>query len=135
MIVGSLGGIPFLSSRYCVRTIDNYQKSASARWATHEIVGKKPVSEFLGPGLNEISFDMILKTDLGVIPADEVKKLERLRDTGETVFLVLGTDVIGNTQWVVTDVSSTVNAWGAFGTPISISASVTLKEYAEEIAV
>lgn len=135
MIVGFLGSIPFLSSRYCVRTFDGYQKSASARWVTHDIIGKKPISEFLGAGQSEISFTILLRADMGVIPADEVKRLEKLRDTGETVPLVLGTDVIGNSLWVVTDVSESVTQWGAFGTPISISCSVTLKEYAEEIAI
>lgn len=135
MIVGYLGDIPFLSSRYIVRTFDGYQKSASGRWATHDIIGKKPISEFLGPGQEEISFDMTLRTDLGVIPADEVKKLEKLRDTGEAVSLVIGTDVIGDTLWTVDGVSSSVKRWGALGVAVSVTVNVTLKEYAEDIAI
>ena len=135
MIVGYLGDIPFLSSRYIVRTFDGYQKSASGRWATHDIIGKKPISEFLGPGQEEISFDMILRMDLGVIPADEVKRLEKLRDTGEAVTLVIGTDVIGDTLWTVDSVSSSVKRWGALGVPASVTVNVTLKEYAEDIAI
>ncbi len=135
MIVGFLGGIPFLSSRYIVRTIDGYQKSASGRWATHDIIGQKPISEFLGPGQEEISFDMTLRTDLGVIPADEIKMLEKLRDKGTPVPLIMGTDVIGNTRWIVENISSSVTHWGAFGTPISATVNVTLKEYAEDIAI
>lgn len=135
MIVGYLGDIPFLSSRYIVRTFDGYQKSASGRWATHDIIGKKPISEFLGPGQEEISFDMTLRTDLGVIPADEVKRLEKLRDTGEAVTLVIGTDVIGDTLWTVDSVSSSVKRWGALGVPASVTVNVTLKEYAEDIAI
>ena len=135
MIVGYLGDIPFLSSRYIVRTFDGYQKSASGRWATHDIIGKKPILEFLGPGQEEISFDMTLRTDLGVVPADEVKRLEKLRDTGEAVTLVIGTDVIGNTLWTVDSVSSSVKRWGALGMPTSVTVNVTLKEYAEDIAI
>lgn len=135
MIVGYLGDVPFLSSRYIVRTFDGYQKSASGRWATHDIIGKKPISEFLGPGQEEISFDMILRTDLGVAPADEVKRLEKLRDTGEAVTLVIGTDVIGDTLWTVDSVSSSVKRWGALGVPASVTVNVTLKEYAEDIAI
>ena len=135
MIVGYLGDIPFLSSRYIVRTLDGYQKSASGRWATHDIIGQKPVSEFLGPGQEEISFDMTLRTDLGVIPADEIKKLEKLRDTGQAVTLVMGTDVIGDTLWTVASISSSVTHWGAFGTPIAATVNVTLKEYAEDMAI
>lgn len=135
MIVGYLGDIPFLSSRYIVRTFDGYQKSASGRWATHDIIGKKPISEFLGPGQEEISFDMTLRTDLGVIPADEVKKLEKLRDTGEAVSLVIGTDVIGDTLWIVESISSSVKRWGALGMPASVTVNVTLKEYEEDMAI
>ena len=135
MIVGYLGDIPFLSSRYIVRTFDGYQKSASGRWATHDIIGKKPISEFLGPGQEEISFDMTLRTDLGVVPADEVKKLEKLRDTGEAVSLVIGTDVVGDTLWTVDSISSSVKRWGTLGMPASVTVNVTLKEYAEDMAI
>lgn len=135
MIVGYLGDIPFLSSRYIVRTFDGYQKGASGRWATHDIIGKKPISEFLGPGQEEISFDMTLRTDLGVIPADEVKKLEKLRDTGEAVTLVIGIDVIGDTLWTVDSISSSVKRWGTLGMPASVTVNVTLKEYAEDVAI
>lgn len=133
MLVGFLGTIPFIASRSTVRTFDNYQKKAEARWSEHSIIGKKPVLEFNGPGLEEITFDMLFKADLGVNPDKEVEKLAKLRDNGTVVDLVLGNKVIGDNFWVVQNVSQQVTFWSKFGHPLSMSVSVTLKEYVDDV--
>lgn len=135
MLVGFLNTIPFIASRYIVRTFDNYKRQATARWATHEIIGKKPVREFLGQDIEEISFDMLLRSDLGISPRKEVEKLTKLRDKGTPVPLVIGNKVIGNTFWVVESVSEATQRWSKLGSPLSISVSVTLKEYPDNTKV
>jgi phage protein U len=135
MLVGFLNTIPFIASRYLVRTFDNYKKQSSARWATHEIIGKKPVREFLGQDIDEITFDMLLRSDLGISPQKEVEKLTKLRDKGTPVPLVIGNKVIGSTLWTVESVSEQVQRWSKLGNPLSISVSVTLKEYPDNTKV
>lgn len=134
MLVGFLGDIPFIASRNKVRTFDDFQKQSDSRWQEHNIIGKKPESEFIGPGIEEITFKMLLRSDLGVNPAKEVKKLAKMRDTGEVIPLVIGNRVIGDNYWVVKGISENVTFWSKFGHPISISLSVTLSEYADRQA-
>ena len=71
---------------------------------------------------------------MGVNPAKEVKKLAKMRDTGEVIPLVIGNRVIGDNYWVVKGISENVTFWSKFGHPISISLSVTLSEYADRQA-
>ncbi len=135
MLVGFLNTIPFLTSRYLIRTFDNYKRQGSGRWNAHAIIGKKPVQEFLGQDLQEISFDMLLRSDQGISPRKEVEKLINLRDKGKPVPLVLGNKVIGGTLWVVESISEQVQHWSRLGNPFSISVSVTLKEYPDNTKV
>ena len=101
MFVGFLGTIPFVASRGYVRTFDDYKRQGEARWAEHEILGEKPLSEFLGENLEEISFTMLFRKDQGVNPQSEVNTLKELRDGGTPVPLVLGFKVIGDGLWTV----------------------------------
>lgn len=132
MIVGFLNDIPFISSRAEVRTFDEYSRQAESRWQEHEVMGSKPLLEFVGPGLNEISFKMLLRKNLGVDPDKEAEKLRKLRDEGTVVPLIIGNKPVGKGFWIVKSVSEQTPLWSRFGHPLSTTLNVTLKEYADE---
>lgn len=117
MFVGFLGTIPFVASRGYVRTFDDYKRQGEARWAEHEILGEKPLSEFLGENLEEISFTMLFREDQGVNPQSEVNTLKELRNGGTPVPLVLGFKVIGDGLWTVRGLSYSVDFWDKWGAP------------------
>ena len=132
MIVGFLGTIPFIASRWKVRTFDEFGRQSDSRWQSHDIIGQKPLLEFVGPNLEEISFKMLLRKDLGVSPENEVKKLRKLRDEGTVVPLIIGNRPVGNGFWVITSISEKHDFWSKFGNAQSIEVTVTLKEYYED---
>lgn len=133
-LLGSIG-----SSGIVYKTPKNYKRSAQARWASHEIIGQKPVSEFAGPGLESISFDMYLDADLGVDPNKELKKLRQMRDNGEKVFLLLGGKPVlsNNSRVYITELSESIERTDRHGRALAIEVSISLQEYAmraEEMA-
>lgn len=129
MIVGYMGTIPFLTSKNIVRTIDGFSRSGEGRWAKHDIIGQKPVLEFIGPDAEEISFKILLRSDLGVSPLSEIKTLNEMRDSGAAFALVLGNKTVGDNLWVLKSVSYDVTYWNRYGTPLSAEVSVSLQEY------
>ncbi len=132
MIVGFLDDIPFISSRARVRTFDEYSRQAESRWQEHDVMGGKPLLEFVGPGLNEISFKMLLRRNLGVNPEKEADKLRKLRDNGVVVPFIVGNSPVGKGFWIVKSVSEQTTLWSRFGHALSTTLNVTLKEYADE---
>ena len=42
MLVGFLGGTPFITSRQYIYTFDDYTRGSAARYAKHDIIGEKP---------------------------------------------------------------------------------------------
>lgn len=130
MLVGFMSDIPFVVSSSCIRTFDDYSRGSGGRWAQHDIIGEKPVLEFLGPDVEKISFTMHLRADQGINPANELEKLRKLRDDGKYFPLVIGSKMVTDNMWVLESLDETVAYWGKLGSMLSAKVTVTLKEYA-----
>lgn len=129
MIVGFMGGIPFYASRHAVHTFDNFEREGSARYAKHDIIGKKPVLEYIGPDLDGISFEINLQAELGVDPETALDKLRKLRDNGKAFSIVVGGRRKGKYFWVIESLSEKTTYWSRTGQMLSAHVSVKLKEY------
>ena len=79
MQVGSMGDIPFVVSYGKIRTFSDYGRSGSGRWAKHDLIGRKPVMEFLGPDVEKVSMKIQLRTDHGINPESELERLRKRR--------------------------------------------------------
>mgnify|MGYP002623338865 CR=1 FL=1 len=143
MIVGYMGDIPFVTSRRYLLTFYDFNRDSEARWAKHNIIGDKPVMEFLGPDTENISMNISLRRDHGINVENMLDRLRKMRDTGEAFTLVLGSKVIGsivqrllfkkkfgtNTGlWVLKGLKETTKHW-AGGNQNIVDVTVTLEEY------
>jgi len=75
MELSSWGDIVFEVSQQRIRTIDEFERSGSARWAIQEPLGSKPLPQFIGDGQDTIRFALRLYAMLGIDPAEEMKRL------------------------------------------------------------
>ena len=129
MAIGSLGEIIFEASDDVVRTIKDFQRQGSARYATHEVIGRKPLREFIGPGLEKISFNMQLSTALGVNPAGELRRLRSIRDSGDAVEFILDGSPVGEELWTIEDLSESWSHMNKSGGIVFAVAAISLQEY------
>ena len=130
--LGSFGEIVFEVSSRKILTFKDYKRKTQARYASHEIVGLKPILEYLGPGGEEITLSMEFNVNLGTVPADEADKVRMMCETGETNYLVIGNTPIGANKWVITDVGENADVIDNNGRIIKSKIDVTFKEYVEE---
>ena len=127
MPIGTFGPVAFEVSASLVRTYDEMKRDGSAKWAEHDILGRKPKLEFGGSALEEISFQMTLSSDLGTDPDGELDSLRDFRDNGEVGTLVLGETVVG--RFVLEALSQTEGPRNRKGRPTWIKVDLKLKEY------
>ena len=122
------------SSNFKVMTLDNFQRSAEGRWATHEIIGveNKPLKEFLGPGLEKITFSIFLSVDLGISPEIELGKLRKLRDSGVVCDFVLGSQPVTTNSWIITSLSEDHRIKDNKGQTVQAAVNVSMEEYVKE---
>lgn len=132
MQVGSMGDIPFVVSYGKIRTFSDYGRSGSGRWAKHDLIGRKPVMEFLGPDVEKVSMKIQLRTDHGINPESELERLRKMRDTGAVFPFILGGAPVSDNYWLLDDIGENVSYWRAGGKILSVSVDITLTEYSTE---
>jgi phage protein U len=128
-MIGTLGNIVFETSSERLRTIDGMKRSGSARWATHDIMANKPVLEFLGPDVEQISFSMRLDVFLGINPTTELEVLREMRGTGEAAQLILNGRPITEHKWVIENLSENWERIDNQGRLLVATVEISLKEY------
>lgn len=127
--IGSFGDIIFEVSEKKNQTIKDFERSGSARWNDHEIIGLKPKSEFNGAALEEVRFNMLLKAELGVNPLKLLEKLRKMRDTGKVAPFILGGKPISLNYWSIQQLSETNRVIDNKGNILTAEVDVNLKEY------
>lgn len=132
MQVGSMGDIPFVVTYGKIRTFSDYGRSGSGRWAKHDLIGRKPVMEFLGPDVEKVSMKIQLRTDHGINPESELGRLRKMRDTGAVFPFILGGAPVSDNYWLLEDIGENVSYWWAGGKILSVSVDITLTEYSTE---
>lgn len=133
MPIGSLGDIVFEVSSRKVRTFKDFKRKTKARYASHEIIGQKPILEFVGPDGEEITFIMQFSLSLGINPQEETDKLREICEEGTAMYFVLCNTVIGANQWIVESVGESVDTIDNNGRVVVTQVEVTLKEYVPNI--
>lgn len=130
--IGNLGSlITFEVSGNKVLTFDKMQRTVKGRWAQHEVIGGKPVSEYLGPGQQQITLPIFVTAMHGVKPRKTIEELEKAVESGMPLTFVIGGRKVGSNQWIIESASET---WGeiiADGRLLSAHLTLTLSEYVQ----
>lgn len=126
--VGLFGKLPFLCSSAVTFTFKDLSVSRSVRWATHEVIGKKPVLEYIGPGLTEVSFNIQLNSSLGTPPLVALIMLKKMLEKKQPERLLIGPDYLG--KFVIESISEGRKYHNNFGICVSAEVGITLKEAA-----
>lgn len=129
MYIGYMGGVVFIVSSDYMITPSNLSVTGSGRWSDHDVIHQKPVSEFVGPGLEELSFDIILSAQHGINPDDQVKELRQMRDTGAVFPLIIGGKPVSQNYWRIESLSESDNYYTSTGKRTRSTVNVKLKEY------
>lgn len=129
MYIGYMGDVSFEVSPEHLLTPTKLTQGTSSRWQEHDLILKKPVSEFLGPGLKQVSFDIILSAIHGIEPNDEIKQLMEMCEKGEVFPLLIAEKPVSSNYWRLENVSVGETYYDAEGKLTHAVVSVGLKEY------
>ena len=135
MFIGTFGNVVFETSNDLVRTFKDMTRDTNARWASHDIIAKKPVIEWIGPGTETIKFSMQFNSILGVEPKDEEKKLRDMAQTGKVAHIIVGGEPISDYKFIIESISSSGRIYDRDGNLIKSMVDITVKEYPENVTV
>jgi phage protein U len=126
--IGSLGQLPFICSWKKVLTFSDLSRENSARWAKHEVIGKKPVLEFVGEDLSSVSLSIRFDKSLGIPPAKGLARLKDMLENRLYKTLIIGGEYLG--RYVIEQVSETRKFHDGNGVCLVATATIKLTEWA-----
>ena len=127
--IGSLGSlITFEVSDKKILTFKDLQVNASGSWSYHDIISKKPRSEFNGAELKDSSFSIVLSADHGVKPRETMDKIVKAVESGQVMPFTLGGKVIGS-NWIIKSNSGMYDIVMNKGEVAKATVKITLEEY------
>ena len=129
MYIGYMGSVVFVVSSHYMITTSQVQRQDSGRWTEHDLIHKKPVSQFKGPGLGKISFKLQLRADHNVSPSSQLRILRQMCDSGAVFPLVIGGRPVSQNYWRLDALSQDENFYSPTGKLIQTNVSVSLTEY------
>lgn len=129
MYIGYMGDVTFVVSSHYMITPSEFQRSGESRWSEHDLILRKPVSQFKGPGLEKVTFKIQLRADHSITPSSQLKKLRQMRDTGAVFPLIIGGKPVTQNYWRLESLSEEQNYYGPTGKLLQATANVTLVEY------
>lgn len=135
MFIGTFGNVIFETSNDLVRIFKDMTRDTNVRLASHDIIGKKPVIEWIGPGTDTIKFSMQFNSILGVEPKDEEKKLRDMAQTGKVAHIIVGGEPISDYKFIIESISSSGRIYDRDGNLIKSMVDITVKEYPENVTV
>ncbi|MCI8950032.1 MAG: phage tail protein [Lachnospiraceae bacterium] len=127
--IGNWGSyIRFQTSDSRILNFDGFKRKSSVRVSKHNLIGKMPRLEFLGPDLQTVTFRMELNALNGVRPRKQEEKLLKWMNEGCVAPLVIGGKKICG-QAMITAMSDAYNIVLKKGQVLSMTIDVTMTEY------
>lgn len=109
-----------------VMTFDNFNRRTRARYARHQLIGKKSLLEKVGDEPDQITFDVKLVRDLGVKPEEEIERIRQYIKDGTAESLIIGSEVLG--EFVITELAEGRTFVDCFGRTQVAELSLTFEE-------
>jgi len=130
--IGFIGKTAFLTSRRVVRTFESKVTNTSAQYTDHSVILGKPVPEFTGQQLEDISFEITLHGGHGIEPLTDVEQIKRDIESGRVNPVFLNGKYYG--RYTIRDIEAEETHWHR-GRPIIIKVSLSIREHVESIPV
>ena len=132
-VIGNWGSaIQFEVSADKELTFKSMNRSVSGRWKDHEIIGQKPLSEFAGASLSDVSLSCVFNAMRGVNPREMIEKLEAAVESGQVEHLYIGGKKIGTGKMKLASMSEAWDVVDEKGVLIKATVSLSFSEYIEQ---
>lgn len=128
--IGSWGTtLAFSTSDRRILTFNDFKRTVTGNWTNHSRVGLKDRSEFTRPGLQKVTFTMVLDATLGVRPRAMLDALAAAVERGTVAALVIGGKRVGSDLWKIIDTTEEWETVFTRGELVRAKVDVTMEEY------
>jgi hypothetical protein len=123
-----MGQVFSVSSRR-ILTPSNLKGSTGSDWATHDLIGRKSRSQYIGPKLKSYSFDILLRAQDGVNPRSTLRYFQRMAEGGYADWFIIGGSPLSTYPFRLVSISDEWDAVISGGTMVECKVSLQIEEY------
>ncbi|MGO4540382.1 phage tail protein [Paenibacillus sp. 2TAB19] len=127
--LGSFGPVVFVVSGETLRTFDDLKRTSASRWAKHDVIGRRPLTQYVGQGLDTISFTMRFDVAYGLNPRKEMDVLRNMEREAGAHALIVGGKGFGTGFWIITGLDQSLETIDSAGNVIAATVTINLEEY------
>lgn len=127
-VIGTLGQLPFVCAFDKVLTFKDLNRTLTTRWAKHDVIGHKPILEFVGQDLHTASLTIRFDLSLGVPPVVGLLRLKKMIENKQYKTLIIGGEYLG--RYVIDNISEERKFHNNMGFCIIAEATISLIEWA-----
>lgn len=112
-----------------VFTFQDMKRDAGARWASHNIIKKRPKTEYLAPEPQTITMKIVLDARYGIRPRKQMKEIRQAAFTGKCNYLYIAGKKVCAHKLYIESVSETWDEVWNKGELVRATVNITFKEY------
>ncbi len=128
-IAGFGPDLVFRVSNSFVHTFSDLQRTFKAKWAVHDIIASKAVSEFLSPDLEELSMNILLFEQKDFNINSQIILLKKIVESGIVYPFVLAGCQMGDNDFYIESADISYKYHDHTGAPVFAEIALKLKEY------
>lgn len=129
MSLGSYLGQVFQVSEQKICTPSRLQGSTGGDWASHEVIGGKAVSQWVGPKRKSYTLEITLRWQDGVDPRRTLEAFQTAAESGQVDWLVIGSRPLSEHPFQLVEVSEAWDVVLGGGKLLACSVTLKLEEY------
>jgi len=128
-MIGYFMGAHFVVSDRGILTPSNLSGQHGSDWATHNMIGGKGKSQWVGAKLRTYTFDILLRLQDGVEPWSVLRHFQEAAESHKADYFILGTVPLSQNPFKITALTDSEHKILSNNVMVECKINMTIEEY------
>lgn len=115
-----------------VHTFDEFTWNGEIQSEAQDKLNSKSSTYIKGIGLNSMSFEISLKSSLGIDVRNEIEDWEAIKDSVQSAIFMLGTKPLGSNKWLLKSTNTSNTVFDNKGNMVEAKLKLEFEEFARQ---
>ena len=128
-MIGYFMGVTFEVNDSRILTPSNMSGQHGSDWSTHNMIGGKGKSQWIGAKLRTYTFDILLRLQEGVNPAEVLETFRKAAEEYKVDYFILGNMPLSDNRFKITSLTDSEHKMLSNGVLVECKLNMTIEEY------
>lgn len=128
-MTGYFMGIYFQVNDRRILTPSNLSGQHGSDWATHNMIGGRGKSQWVGPKLRTYTFDLLLRAQDGIDPWEVLRAFQRAAEDHKADYFIIGNKPLSDNRFKITALTDSEHKILSNNVLVECKLNMTIEEY------